>query len=453
VVEREFSGAARVTGGAGTGKTIVAVHRAVHLWLKYSPEPILLTTYTRRLAEELRRRVEIKVGEIPDSLEISTLDSLVKRLLMETHPQLSVKYEKNEVEDYSGFLSLYKEIKPNVSQRTAWDEWEHIIDPWNIQTLNQYLSIKRIGRRTPLSPERRKALFPLFERMREELKKNEVCTGDQACYLLAEHFRHAGPPFRCVIADEAQDFGPAQMTLVKALVPENMPDNLFFCADSAQRIYRRHAPWLQVGIDVRGRSTHLRVNYRNTVQIYSYAENVLPQNLEGADETDTQDLLRRPIPCLSGDEPECHACEDLRAQQQRLKEWLRRCLHDDIHRSQIGILARTKSIAEEVTMPVFSELQLPYYKSWENRKQEDFEVWVGTVHSAKGLEFRGVAVVGVDNHSFPLWTVIKDVKDPGERNELLNQERQLLHTALTRARERLFVSWVGQRSPFLNELK
>jgi superfamily I DNA/RNA helicase/mRNA-degrading endonuclease RelE of RelBE toxin-antitoxin system len=449
--EREFSGPARVTGGAGTGKTIVAVHRSAHLALRYPFERILLTTYTRKLAGELRRRVESLMGEVPGNLEIINLDAFIVRMIGEVAPGRNIVYNEQEFADFSGLHALYNEIRPRVSLSVAQSEWEHVVDAWNVQTLEEYLGIKRIGRRMPLSPQQRKSLFPLFEKMRESLAERKVCTANQACYLLAEHFKRAGSPFRCVVADEAQDFGPAQLTLLKALAPEDKPDNLFFCADTAQRIYRRHAPWLQVGIDVRGRSIHLKVNYRSSAQIQRFGEKVLPRALEGVDEIDTQNLAKRPIPCFLGPEPECHPCEDYHSETQRLKEWLRRCLNEGIESSQIGILARTESIARSIALPALDDLKLPYSASWEKDHPEEFEIWVGTIHSAKGLEFRAVGVVGVSDDTFPLQKLLTNVTDPGERQEFLDQERQLLHTALTRPRERLFISWSGRRSRFIQK--
>ncbi|MCL6624234.1 MAG: UvrD-helicase domain-containing protein, partial [Fimbriimonadales bacterium] len=449
-VEREFSGPARVTGGAGTGKTIVAVYRSAHLALRYPSERILLTTYTRKLARELKRRVEALMGEVPGNLEIINLDAFITRTIGEVVPGRKVIYTEQDFANSSGLHALYDEIRPRVSLSVVQSEWEHVVDAWNVQTLEEYLNIKRIGRRMPLNPQQRRSLFPLFEKMRENLAEHGVCTANQACYLLAEHFKRAGPPFRCVVADESQDFGPAQLTLLKALAPEDKPDHLFFCADTTQRIYRRHTPWLQVGIDVRGRSIHLKVNYRSSAQIQRFGERVLPLILEGVDEIDTQNLVKRPIPCFLGPEPECHPCEDDQSETQRLKEWLRRCLNEGIKGSQIGILARTENIARSLAIPALEDLRLSYSASWEKDHSEEFEVWVGTVHSAKGLEFRAVAVVGVSDDTFPLQKLLTNLNDPSEKQEVLDQERQLLHTAFTRPRERLFISWSGKRSRFLS---
>jgi superfamily I DNA/RNA helicase len=134
-----------------------------------------------------------------------------------------------------------------------------------------------------------------------------------------------------------------------------------------------------------------------------------------------------------------------------LKEWLRRCLNEGIESSQIGILARTESIARSIALPALDDLKLPYSASWEKDHPEEFEIWVGTIHSAKGLEFRAVGVVGVSDDTFPLQKLLTNVTDPGERQEFLDQERQLLHTALTRPRERLFISWSGRRSRFIQK--
>lgn len=448
--KRQFSGPARVTGGPGTGKTIVLLHRANELVRRYPKQPILLTTFTRSLANELKRRAEILMQGIPPQLTIQHLDEFVREQLRKHLPNVKIVHDAGVLKQKVNFDQLWSQQKlPALSPDFIWQEWEQVIDAWDIRTEEEYLKFKRTGRGRGLDENVRKALWQVFVAIRTRLRNAGIMTGNQACYELARRFR-GKPPFRCVLVDEAQDFGPAQICLLKSLVPENEPDNLFFCVDVAQRIYARSVPWKEYGVNIVGRSTRLRINYRNTLEIQQQAERVLPTNtqIELAKLMDDPEAVQeaikagwRPIPCLRNPDhpPVLRPCKSPNDEAKQLLAWVKQCKQDGIDYRHIAIVGRTKDAVDELVSPLLHELGLTACPIGEGQVASEYEINIGTAHSIKGLEFRAVAIVAA--HLFPLR--VDEMINPDTREDFLQRERNLLFMAMTRPRERLYISWVG----------
>ncbi|MCL6533151.1 MAG: DEAD/DEAH box helicase [Armatimonadetes bacterium] len=457
-VERDLQGPIRISGGAGTGKTVVAAHRTAWLAHKYPEARILLTTFTELLANNLRQRVEQIIGPLEGTnIEVENLHSVANRLF---------RYEMNRTERLIGngtpeMDALLEEAIQRSGRSESLQfvraEWEAIIDAWNVRTLDAYLKMERIGRKVPLPPNRREELWSVFEQVWQLLEERSLMTYDAMCHAVAEYVnQHPELRYDCVVVDEAQDFGPAELTLIRALAPADKPNSLFLCADSRQRIYRPAVPWSRFGIDTRGRSYILRVNYRTTQQIQEFSESILPLSIEGFQEDEAQLLAQRPIALMKGVAPEARSYENLEAEMRGLKEWIYRCLNENIQPGEIAIFARSNRVLEEVEHmleEIYRERGIPGRKLGRETQPVPYEINYGTAHSAKGLEFRAVAVVGVNQSNFPSYAVVKDITDLAERQAKEAQERQLLYTACTRARERLYVSWsptIG-RSKFLEK--
>lgn len=448
--KRQFSGPARVTGGPGTGKTIVLLHRANELVTRYPKQPILLTTFTRSLAKELKRRAKILMQGIPPQLTIQRLDKFVQEQLRKRLSNVEIVYDAGVLKQKVNFDQLWSQQKlPALSPEFIWQEWEQVVDAWGIHTEEEYLKFKRTGRGRGLDENARKALWQVFVAIRTRLRNAGIMTGNQACYELARRFR-GKPPFRCVLVDEAQDFGPAQICLLKSLVPENEPDNLFFCVDVAQRIYARSIPWKDYGVNIVGRSTRLRINYRNTLEIQQQAERVLPTNtqIELAKLMDDPEAVQeaikagwRPIPCLSNPDhpPVLRPCKSANDEAKQLLAWVNQCKQDGIDYRHIAIVGRTKDAVDELVSPLLHELGLTACPIGEGQVASEYEINIGTAHSIKGLEFRAVAIVAA--HLFPLR--VDEMNNPDTREDFLQRERNLLFMAMTRPRERLYISWVG----------
>lgn len=454
-VERDLKGAIRVGGGAGTGKTVVAAHRTAWLATRYPNEPILLTTYTRVLADNLKRRVEQIIGSLHGTgIEVLTLHALAVRLFTQ---KLNRTEAIVDTEAQNALLEqAIREVNSPYDLAFVRPEWETIIDPWQVRDLETYLQIERVGRKMPLQPKQREELWRVFERMWCLLEEQHLTTFSAVCYAVAEYLnQHPEARYRCVVVDEAQDFGPAELTLIRALAPTDLENALFLCADTRQRIYRPAVPWLRFGIDTRGRSYTLRVNYRTTRQIQDFAERVLPEAIEGVQEDETRILSDRPIALMHGVVPKVRGYESREAEMRGLKEWIYRCLNENIQPGEIAIFARSENALKPVETMLRDEVSRERGIQARRLKRDTppvpHEINYGTAHNAKGLEFRAVAVVQVTAGHFPNYAAIKDVVDTAERKVTEDQERQLLYTVCTRARERLYISWspTTGRSTFL----
>lgn len=456
-VERDMAGPIRIGGGAGTGKTVVAAHRTAWLANRYPDQRILLTTFTAVLAKNLRQRVEQIIGPLHGTpIEVVHLHSLAYRLfqqhLRRTESLLEASPERDELSELlteaiqrAGAVFDSKFVRP---------EWETIIDAWNVRELDTYLRIERIGRKMPLQPSQRENLWPVFEQMWRLLEERHKVTYSGVCYAVAEYLaQHPESQYRCVVVDEAQDFGPAELTLIRALAPAHLDNALFLCADSRQRIYRPTVPWIRFGIDTRGRSYTLRVNYRTTQQIQNFAERILPSVIEDVQGEASNALADRPVALMHGPAPELRGYENIPAEMRGLKEWIYRCLNENIQPGEIAIFARGTMLQEvEKTLEdILCERGVRARKLGRETQPVQHELNYGTAHSAKGLEFRAVAVVGVTATHFPSYATMKEIGDPAEREMREHQERRLLYTVCTRPRERLYVSWSPstRRSEFL----
>ncbi len=444
----EFSGPARVTGGPGTGKTVVALHRAKALAQRYAPQSVFLTSFNKALAAELRRRAAML--KVPENCTIQHLDEFVREQIGRFLPSVRVIYNQNELRTASRFDSLLKQTPLAYSPDFVWQEWERVVDAWDIRTKQEYLQFERTGRGRALSPKERCDLWKVFGEMRRNLHNAMKMTPNQACYELAQRFQ-SKPPFRCVIVDETQDFGPAQMRLLQSLAPPDQPDNLFFCLDVAQRIYARSVPWTRYNINVRGRSRRLRFNYRNTLEIQQAAERVLPveQQIQRAQSLDDPEAVAeairagwRPIPMLRNPDapPRLQPCKSRVDEAEKLKEWIQECLAANIQYKEIAIVARTKDELADIASYLTRELGVRTCEF--ETPASEFDIYVDTAHAIKGLEFRAVAIVAAE----------KFTTFGSEDPDFLQQEQNLLFMAMTRPRERLYVSWVGATPRFLTGL-
>jgi len=444
VVERRYNGPARVTGAAGTGKTVVAVHRTREMTLRYSGKPILLTTFSKSLAERLRHQLRLLMGNIPRQVRVQHLHQFaVSYWHLQTDQSVSIV---DDLQQEQYLEQLYRQTTLPVSLGFLRLEWQSVIEPWGLRTLEDYLQTERYGRKVALPRERRAQIWGVFEQMWRWLDEQNGFTWSTLCYAVAKSVR-GDPPFRCVIVDEAQDFGPAELTLVRALCTPD-EDDLFLCGDAGQRIYRVMTPWSRLGVVTQGRSTRLYVNYRTTAQIQQQAERLLPEHID-SEEYEERSYLR-PLALLRGEVPVVRSFYDRSAEAEGLAEWIWQRLREDYQTGDVAVFARAHLLLEEF-VSALEKRGLACCRLSETAMPNPERIAVGTTHRAKGLEFKVVAVVGVDDFWFPCQAELQRLEDPQEREAFINQERQLLYVACTRARERLWLSYTGRPSQFLQD--
>jgi hypothetical protein len=268
LVERSFGGAARVAGTAGTGKTVVALHRAAHLARRDPQARVLVTTFSRRLALALEIKLKRLLDQDPAALArvtVAHVDGIgyqLHELFFRTKPNVA---STAQVE--SALTAAAKELdEERFSRRFLLAEWQTVVDAWQLKSWEAYRDVSRLGRRTRVGGKQREALWAVFERARAQLHARKVMTWADILGRVTEHVgARADKPLSHAVADEAQDLSVPQLRMLKALVPDE-PDALFFAGDLGQRIFQHPFSWLSLGIDARGRSFSLKVNYRTSYQ-------------------------------------------------------------------------------------------------------------------------------------------------------------------------------------------
>nr|MBC8550092.1 UvrD-helicase domain-containing protein [Candidatus Brocadiales bacterium] len=261
------NGAVRVLGGAGTGKTVVAMHRAK--WLASNiankEEKVLFTTFTKNLAVDIKKNLESICDENEMSMiEVINLDQWVQRFLRKNSYDFEVIYDESVLNNFWKKAISEKPSEISFSDSFFKEEWQRVIQPQGIKSLNGYKKASRIGRGTRLNREQRVNIWPVFEEYRHQLNRSRLKEVDDAYRDAAELINNQKIvlPYCSVVVDEAQDLGSQAFNLIRSLVPEGAND-LFIVGDAHQRIYGRNKVVLgQCGINIRGRSRKLKINYR-----------------------------------------------------------------------------------------------------------------------------------------------------------------------------------------------
>ena len=283
-VERDYNGPARVSGSAGTGKTIVALHRAAHLARTNPDARVLLTTFSEGLATALRTKLRLLISSEPrlaERIEVAALDAVGLRLY-------EASFGKVKLAAASDVRTRLAKHAANVSGTRFGEsflsgEWQQIVDAWQLQNWEDYRDVKRLGRKTRLSEAQRQSLWSVFSTVQQELQDDGLISMAGVFTRLAgEVAQRRHPPFEHVVLDEAQDVTVAQLRFLAA-VGGTRPNALFFAGDLGQRIFQMAFSWKSLGVDVRGRSRTLTVNYRTSHQIRAQADRLLGEEIADVD--------------------------------------------------------------------------------------------------------------------------------------------------------------------------
>lgn len=457
-VERDHGGPARVSGSAGTGKTIVALHRAVYLARSNENARVLLTTFSPALAHALHTRLRRLVGRTPmlaERIDVVALDELSERLFKFTFGK-PVLADDNRVRRYlkeaaatvaaeAMSLALPAKFGPGF----LWSEWDEVIDPWQIDAWEGYRDFKRLGRKTRLSEGHRSAAWEIFSRVRDRLRAENCLTRAELLTRLAGHYlAGAKRPFEHVVVDEAQDISAPQLRFLSALGGQQS-NALFFAGDLGQRIFQLPFSWKTLGVDVRGRSRTLHVNYRTSHQIRMQADRLLGPEL--ADVDGNAEDRRGAVSVFNGPPPTVRVAGSIDAEAEVVATWLADCVRQGAHPGELAVFVRSDAELERARFAVI-KADLPHHVLNEHVDTDSDQVSIGTMHLAKGLEFRCVVVMACDDEVVPLQQRIDAVADEADLKEVYDTERHLLYVACTRARDRLLVSGVEPVSEFLSDL-
>ena len=451
LVERHYTGPARVSGSAGTGKTVVALHRAVFLARANQNARVLLTTFSHMLANALCTQLRRLIGNEPrlaERLEVRSINAAGEHLYKSRFGQLNLA----PPEVVQELLRAASESEENhkFSERFLLTEWEQVVDAWQLDTWEAYRDVVRLGRKTRLSEPRRTILWSMFERVRAGLASRNMITRSEMFTKLATAFAESrNPPFDFIVVDEAQDIGVAHLRFFAGL-GRHRPDSLFFAGDLGQRIFQQPFSWLALGVDIRGRSKTLRVNYRTSHQIRMQADRLLGPEVSDAD--GNREERRHTVSVFNGPVPEIRVLSSQEEEIEHVGRWLSGRKKDGVAPHEFGVFVRSAAELDRARSAV--QLSgLPFRVLDENVETTSGHVSISTMHLAKGLEFRAVVVMACDDEIIPLQERIETVGDAADLQEVYDTERHLLYVACTRARDHLLVTSVAPASEFLDDLR
>jgi Superfamily I DNA and RNA helicases len=435
-VTRDWLGPARVSGSAGTGKTIVALHRAVHLASRDDAQ-ILLTTFSEKLAANLSTKIELLTAAHPERrrrISVRAIDEAAAKLfkLHFGDPQLATDNHITQAMEAAVSAGLGN----NLERQFLIEEWTELVDAWGLRSGEEYAVVPRIGRRTRLGSKQREAAWAAFAFVRKWLAERNLVTLADLYGRLTDWLDNGGQaPFTHVVIDEAQDLSVAQAKFLAAVGRTGGRDALFFTGDLGQRIFHLPFSLARLGLDVRGRAQILKVCYRTSHQIRSTADRLLGSEI--VDQDGIEESRRGTVSVFDGPEPSVMLLGDAEEEISAVSQWLKGSICERVPEGEIAILVRSEHLMRRATAAADAAGIQPV---------------ILTMHDAKGLEFRVVAVMALDEDVLPDSRRLIGIGDINDLEAVQETERHLLYVAATRARDRLLLSGVEPGSEFLDDL-
>lgn len=446
LVERSYNGPARVAGSAGTGKTVVALHRAVFLARNDADARVLLTTFSDALANLLTAKLHLLVRSQPqlaERIDVKSMRKVGESLYRSQFGPFTL------ADDVTLRVMIAKSSQGSpFPVRFIESEWRDVVDAWQLKSWEEYRDVRRLGRKSRLREDQRASLWSIFEKMAGELTSLGVITTAEMFTKLAQAMpRRTNPPYQYVVVDEAQDVSVSQLRFLAALGGDR-PNALFFAGDLGQRIFQSPFSWLAQGVDIRGRSRTLHINYRTSHQIRSQADRLL-----GREVTDVDGIVEErtsTISVFNGPPPEVQTFESPGDEISFVAGWLRRRIAEGMKPHEIAVFVR--SINQTLrALKAVSQAGLEPAILDEEMESAEGQVTVATMHLAKGLEFKAVAVMACDDEIIPLQERLETASVGSELEDVYNTERNLLYVACTRSRDNLLLTSGGSRSEFLDD--
>jgi len=450
LAERDYAGPTRVAGSAGTGKTVVALHRAAHLARANPGARVLVTTFSLTLARMLSQKLRRLVGtdaELAARIVVRAIDEVGIELYERSlgTPKIPTPGMMRTL-----LAALSKEVGGHTfSDRFLLQEWIEVVDAWRLTSWEAYRDVARLGRKTRLGEKQRATLWQIFEKAHATLHERGLFTLPMVFAAVVEDLKVGGsPPFDFAVVDEAQDVNVPQLQFLAALAGDRR-NGLFFTGDLGQRIFQTPFSWKALGVDVRGRSHTLRINYRTSHQIRRQADRLLGKEI--ADVDGIVEERRGTISVFNGAEPEVMVLESERNEQEAIGRWIGELIAKGVQPEEIAVFVRSEGEIPRARQAV-AAAGLIATTPEAGVDPEPGKVPVMPMHMAKGLEFRDVVVAACDDEIVPLQSRIESVVDDSDLEEVYNTERHLLYVACTRARDHLLVTGVKPASEFLGDL-
>ena len=449
LVDADYKGTMKVSGGAGTGKTVAALHRLKHL--SGNPEAkILFTTYTRTLRENLEELVK-KMGINRSRCILNNID----QVLIETARQYNIK-DGYKILDYSGdeeSLKLWREVLETevteFDEKFLYDEYIDVIVYFGNTDVKSYMMQQRVGRTKALSRKQRIEIWKLVEKYIDLKQERKVVDrlelfNETTRYLNDNNIR----PYTNVIADEFQDFSNPELKFLRALVAEGRND-LFLTGDPMQRIYSgRKINFGAAGINVRGvRSRRLKINYRTTEPIKKVAVSVIKgitfEDMDGG----TESMNGYVSLIHGGEKPIYKIVGNATDEVTQTVEWVNECINNQINANDICIAAPSMGLMKELQSYLHTNGIAYKVLKGTSKQGASNGISLCTLHSLKGLEFKVVVLIGINERNIPS-KVTEGYPFTGmdalDKKEFLSSKRSLLYVAITRARQLVYMVGYGE---------
>ena len=455
LVERDWNGPVRVLGGAGTGKTVVAMHRAK--WLTENVftdehDKILFTTFTRNLAADIKENLaKICSAALMRRIEVVNLDRWVSGFLRKNGYTYDIDYGRRTKPLWEKALTL-AQSEMGFDDSFYREEWDRVIQPLAISSFSDYLKATRVGRGIRLTRQNRKSIWPVFEEYRLLLNENNIREVDDAMRDACAIIQNKGDvlPYKAIIVDEAQDMSAQAFKLIRQMIPGGEQKNdLFIVGDAHQRIYRHKVVLGQCGVNIIGRGRQLKINYRTTEENRHWAVNLLKginfDDLNGGadDQKGYKSLIHGVIPMVK-------TTDSFQEEINFIVSYLDKIEQKYGSLNEICLVARTHDLLKQYEGALKAKGKETYFilrSEAEDRRKPGIRL--ATMHRVKGLEFERVIIAGVNDGIVPLRGEWLKTSDSVIQNESDIHERALLYVAATRAKKEVVVTSFGKPSNFL----
>lgn len=471
---KSYSGPFRLAGGAGTGKTVVLLHRARHLHRQNTNARVVLTTFNRTLADALKKQMDVldpayKNEPAKDlgasGIHIAGVDAIAHRVLATHSAQLADHDGKpgpvarvlgsrtsrvlgnTDPKSWTNAIDERgADLPPELRAPSFFEaEYATVVLPQLVTTREQYLKVRRVGRGVSLNRARRNAVWDVIETYRATAAADETTDFEEKAAIAAEVLRDTEPMADHVLVDEGQDLSPSRFLLLRALAAPGR-DDLFIAEDSHQRIYGQPIVLGRLGINIRGRARRLTLNYRTTEENLAYALGIL-SGAAYSDLVDNPESTEGYRSARRGPQPERKAATSLTDQYDIAARTVQRWIDDGIAPDSIGLLVPTRKEGE--TLPrALGDRHVAVAFVDRDSSGPAGTPQVMTMHRSKGMEFARVILVGVGAKNMPR-TYFIDGLPEGDREDARRRERSLLYVAATRARDQLIVIHAGEPSELL----
>ena len=411
----------------------------------------MLTTFSTILANALKvklRRLTSNQPSLSERLDVYSINEIGLRLYKANIGTPTIVTDEQLIEIIATIASETTQSKFRTSFLNS--EWIEVVDAWQLNTWEGYRDVKRMGRKTRLPESQRLVLWDIFRKINEKLSTQNLSTYSSMFARLTEFFlQNKRLPYEYAVVDEAQDMAICHLRFLASIAREKS-NALFFAGDLGQRIFQQPFSWKSVGIDIRGRSQILNVNYRTSHQIRRQSDRLLATEVTDAD--GNIENRNNTISVFNGPQPEVKIFASDKEEIEFVCQWITKLVVDGLALHEIGVFVRsTKEIDRAVAS--IDKANVAYKILDESVEAIGGFVSISTMHLAKGLEFKAVAVMACDDEVIPSQDRIEGITDEADLEEVYNTERHLLYVACTRARDVLVVTGVNPVSEFLEDIK